>query len=676
MRPISLRTSLLLDLLVIVVALGAAIFGTAWFGARALLEEYAPLVVDQMISRTEERLEAFFTPVRRHVSEIAAWGESGQFELTDPDGFTRLLLPLLESAPEIGSLIVASESGQEIMLLRRGETWLRRETVPGRWDGKHRLCQLDPKGKVGSERLVELGYDPRERPWFHGALSRIAPDPALPEGPRSGALSWTEPYRFYTTKELGVTASLAFEAPGGERWIVAIDVELRRIDAMSKSISLDRGGRVIVLDQERRLLGYPHLSGAREQLLAPPTQLGSGWLRETVTRAVPATIGESAAPAEARFFSYGRESWLVRAVPFELSDTQRLWMLVAVPGSELFVQVRRFLWLVVLLTLLVLGIASWRVVVLTRRIGKPLERLAHNSEQISQGQLEDLPVSCPSPFLEIRRLADAHGRMRVALRELLTLEDELQLARRIQQASLPQEMPTMARWAVAAYSEPARETGGDLYDVIGLRRDAAGGLELSEGGHADRLVLFLADATGHGLGPALSVMQLRAMLRMSVRLNSGPEPFLGNVNAQLCSDLSEGRFVTAWFAGLNEEGDDLVAVSFGQAPILIWRAETGEIDERGADAMPLGIQRKLETPTPQALDMRKGDLCVVVTDGIHEASSPSGERYGMERLRALLAAHAAKGADEMLRCLRAEIAAFAGSEPPADDRTALLIERR
>src|SRR5262249_9138909 len=135
---------------------------------------------------------------------------------------------------------------------------------------------------------------------------------------------------------------------------------------------------------------------------------------------------------------------------------------------------------------------------------------------------------------EIRRLADAHEAMRRALQTLFKMERDLQLARQIQRSTLPESMPALSGTEIDGWSEPAEATGGDAYDVIGLTGDHRVTADVAE-----RAVLMLADASGHGFGPALSVTQVRAMLRMAVREGVDLAGIIPPMDAQLGHDLRE-----------------------------------------------------------------------------------------------------------------------------------------
>ena len=182
-----------------------------------------------------------------------------------------------------------------------------------------------------------------------------------------------------------------------------------------------------------------------------------------------------------------------------------------------------------------------------------------------------------------------HERMRTSLQSLLKLEADMQLARRIQEQTFPNELPKLEGFAIDAWSEPADATGGDSYDVIGFQSAPSGTPIVLTEGKADRAVLMLADATGHGIGPALSATQVRSMLRMAVRLGSGIEEIARNMNEQLAADLHEGRFVTAWLGLLEPSANLLHSFSAGQGPLLWYIAAEDRFERIAVNAPPLGV---------------------------------------------------------------------------------------
>jgi phosphoserine phosphatase len=347
---------------------------------------------------------------------------------------------------------------------------------------------------------------------------------------------------------------------------------------------------------------------------------------------------------------------------------------VVIPESDLLGRLNQLRLAIAGVTLAVLLVAVLRALVVARRFGGPIEALVSQSDRMGRGDLgPGEPVE--SRLREVRRLAEAQERMRLALRSLMKMERDLQLAREIQQRALPERIPSLPGFAIAAWGEPAEATGGDAYDVVGYRSStgqAERGLALEDADHA---LLLMADAAGHGIGPALSVTQVRAMLRMAARSGKELARIACHLNEQLAEDLPPGRFVTAWLGDLDARGHTLTSFSAGQAPLLHYDASRRVVDERPADAPPLGLMDSLDIAISAPVPLRRGDVFAVLSDGVFEATNPDGHEFGARRVAELIARHAAAGPDQILAALRTTLADFACGVAARDDRTALLIQR-
>jgi phosphoserine phosphatase len=207
---------------------------------------------------------------------------------------------------------------------------------------------------------------------------------------------------------------------------------------------------------------------------------------------------------------------------------------------------------------------------------------------------------------------------------------------------------------------PASETGGDTYD-----------LALVDQG----LLVVLGDATGHGIAPALLVMQFHAMLRMALRMGAGLEDAFRHVNDQLAETLHGGRFVTAFIGLLDADSHRLRFISGGQGPILHYHAASRRFDIHGSSSFPMGAMA-LPGPRPaHDIDFAPGDLLVLLTDGIFEYEAPDGEAFGCARVEQLVAAQGHRPPDEIAACLIDAVRAFARGAPQEDDITAVLLQR-
>jgi len=250
--------------------------------------------------------------------------------------------------------------------------------------------------------------------------------------------------------------------------------------------------------------------------------------------------------------------------------------------------------------------------------------------------------------------------------EKVRLEEDMDLARQVQQQVLPRRMPARAGYELAGASRPADETGGDLFDVV----------ETAGGGGQDPVSFILADATGHGIGAALSVNAFRAMARLALRSGMDPEALGRHVNDQLVEDLGQGRFVTALIGRLDPCAHGFTFQAFGQGPILHVVAATGELRWSRASTVPLGIVAPLPAGKAETIEMAPGDLLLLLTDGFYERAGPGAERMDEAGVAALARRLTGCGAEKVLSELFAHSDTFAEGRPSEDDMTAIVIRRR
>jgi len=241
------------------------------------------------------------------------------------------------------------------------------------------------------------------------------------------------------------------------------------------------------------------------------------------------------------------------------------------------------------------------------------------------------------------------------------LERDLALARQIQLDLLPRAMPDLAGYDLAGWTRPADQTGGDLYDA-----GAVG---------SGRALLLLCDATGHGIGPALSVSQVRTMFRLATRLQVPLTESFEPVNEQLVADLADERFVTAFVGELDATRHRLQYRSAGQAPLLHISGETGACQRLSASSLPFGIVAGLDDPEPSAIELGPGDVVALISDGIFEQPGPNGEQFGTDRVEALIAEHRDRPMAEVIELVREAVEAFSGDVEQHDDMTMLLVRR-
>jgi serine phosphatase RsbU (regulator of sigma subunit) len=262
---------------------------------------------------------------------------------------------------------------------------------------------------------------------------------------------------------------------------------------------------------------------------------------------------------------------------------------------------------------------------------------------------------------EVRKQVDAALREAETRREVEQLQHDLEVARSIQQSLLPRAMPKVGGFDLAAWNKPADQTGGDYYDWQ----------PLPDG----RVLLALADVTGHGIGPAL----LAAICRAYARAHFGQQTVflkaMEQINSAIAGDVTEGRFVNFVVAVLDAKSPDVELLSAGQAPLFLYWLKHDRFDQLEAQGLPLGISVPLVSDPPLLLNFESGDLLVLATDGFFEWANPSGNFFGTERLQDSVRAARDKPAAEIISCLYQDVLRYADGAPQKDDLTAIVIKR-
>jgi serine phosphatase RsbU (regulator of sigma subunit) len=667
-RSVSIYQSLLVSLALVIVLLGGATLALTFVGSKQTAETLAGVILEKTVSQVDLNLRQFFEPATRDLELLRGWEGAGLLAAEDAAAMNRLLVPLLRANRQLSAIMVADERGHEHIVFHFGDSWRSRQTRRDTWGPRAAWLEWSEDGRPPISSSRPSDYDPRERPWYRGALEA--------RGAASGpAVYWTEPYVFYTARAPGMTAAMAFEGRDGRVRVLGVDVLLTDISAFTTSLRAGANGGVMVLTDDGLILGLPHdpryrtAAAQAPALLKRPEDLDTPMLAQA-SRALSIRSPDRTGPLRLRS---GAEPWWVDVRPFPLGPDRRLQIEVMVPESDLLGSLGRLRLRIGLVTLVGLGLAIVYSVHLARRYSRPLEALVSESERISRGDLEGGPSS-PSSIREVHRLTEAHERMRGSLKTLLKLEGDLQVARRIQQDTLPERIPVVPRFDIDAWNEPADETGGDTYDVIGCRRVPGESGPRIVSTDAESAVLLLADASGHGIGPALAVTQVRAMLRMAVRVGQDLPAIVRHLNAQICADLTEGRFIAAWVGELDARARTLTSFSCGQGPLLYYRAAAGACETLETDTVPLGCLDDLAVVPRDPIRMGSGDIFAVLSDGVIDSENAQGERFGTRRVIDVVTSGCEGSAAELTAALRRALAAFTDGAPPADDRTAVFIK--
>ena len=239
------------------------------------------------------------------------------------------------------------------------------------------------------------------------------------------------------------------------------------------------------------------------------------------------------------------------------------------------------------------------------------------------------------------------------------LETEVQLARQIQQTFIPESLPQFPNWELAARWKTARQVGGDFYDVFDLPDN--------------RLGLFIADVADKGVPAALFMALTRTLVRAAVIENTSPAEAMKRVNDLLIPDTRQGMFVTAVYAVLDLENDEMTYVIAGHNPPL-WVKRDGTIERLTRTAIALGVVIG-EAVEQRTIKLEPGDKVFLYTDGLTEAFNAEGEFYGEKRLIDAITSNESDTASNLMDVVEKSLLNFVQDMPPADDLTMLVLRR-
>jgi serine phosphatase RsbU (regulator of sigma subunit)/anti-sigma regulatory factor (Ser/Thr protein kinase) len=241
-------------------------------------------------------------------------------------------------------------------------------------------------------------------------------------------------------------------------------------------------------------------------------------------------------------------------------------------------------------------------------------------------------------------------------RERERISHELEVARLIQQNFLPRKLPDLPGWQVSAHYRPAREVGGDFYDLIELEDGLVG--------------LVVGDVTDKGVPAAMVMAATRSVLRAASQRVASPAAVLELANDLLCPDMPPKMFVTCLFAVLEPSSGVLRYANAGHNLPCV-RTATGAVELR-ATGMPLGLMPEMTYDEKEAV-LRPGESLLLYSDGLVEAHDPGGEMFGFPRLRELMGRAASTSPVDGLL---AELDRFTGPAwEQEDDITLLALER-
>ena len=478
-----------------------------------------------------------------------------------------------------------------------------------------------------------------------------------------GTPGWTEPYAAPNgAKAVVITRTAPVRTDDGRlAGVAAATLRLDFLSAALRKVHLGASGFALALSRERLIIGSSQMAPV-VALLNPVASLPPALraqIEPIVIRAEGGQEGFVAVPLNNRRF---------RITVRPIAQTGGV-LATLYAEDELLADVSALSRTQVLLAVSGLSVLAGAIVVLSRRITRPLAALAGSARKLATGNL-DVALPTVASRDEIGELTDAFSNMRDSLKVYIRnlqettatkerLEGELKAARRIQADMLPP--PTAggkaAGYELAAALVPARAVGGDLFDHFTL----------------GRLVFFLvADVSGKGVPAALFMARTKTLFDAVAATESDPGAVLERLNRSLCTHNEAGMYVTA-VCGVLDVGERTVTfATAGHEPPILVRAGGQSRPLESAGGIVLGMIEKGSYPVSVAR-LQPGDAIVLYTDGVSDAQDPAGEFFGVERTLAATARDAAGGAMAITSGLLQDVKTFAATAPQFDDVTILTL---
>ncbi len=243
------------------------------------------------------------------------------------------------------------------------------------------------------------------------------------------------------------------------------------------------------------------------------------------------------------------------------------------------------------------------------------------------------------------------------------MEEELAIGKQIQLSLLPKSCPQVPGWEFAAFYRPARQVGGDLYDFV----PAPDG--------SQQMNIVIADVTGKGVPAALFMAMSRTAIRAEIGHGHGPAMILQRTNSFIAKDAQARLFLSMFYASVDTQSGCVTFANGGHEWPYWRRAKTGSVENLRASGFLLGVLPVI-APVEHQIVMELGDILVFYTDGLTEARNGMNELFGEKRLQAVIQEATAVSASMLLERITTAVTQFAGTIPPFDDFTLVVVKRQ
>jgi len=351
--------------------------------------------------------------------------------------------------------------------------------------------------------------------------------------------------------------------------------------------------------------------------------------------------------------------------PEEVSGFYRLkeapWTLVVIaPGDKILQPIIHFRKIYFLSSFLGIGVLLLFMRMMISRTTNSIKKLSQTAGDLAQGIFHE-PLTVNS-YDEVGELIRNFNTMTSQLQRGVQLQEAMAIASEVQLTLLPHEDYSENGLEVSGLSRYCDETGGDYYDFF---RSCT---------HPEKFHIVVGDVVGHGIGAALLMATLRALVRANIDQPGTPEALIAKVNRQLFLDTaSSGNFASLFYLCVDADACAIQWVRAGHDPAMLYTPETGKLIELDGKGIVLGLSEDFQYQTNSLALTPENSVLLIGSDGVWEAENAQGEQFGKERLKDLLRNSAHLSPRSLLNTITEAVDDFRKEVPLADDITLVAV---
>lgn len=367
---------------------------------------------------------------------------------------------------------------------------------------------------------------------------------------------------------------------------------------------------------------------------------------------------------EKEYQENGEEKFYIIS-PVKFEDTVLGFLKIVFTKKDIILKIKSIQRSITIFTIIAIIVGIIGAYTLATIIIKPIKKLSEGAVIIGTGNL-DYKIEIKSHD-ELGQLADEFnnmtGRLKEAQRSLIEkerYEEQLEIARGIQENLLPDRFPSLKEIDISAYYKAAKGVGGDYYDVVHIKEK-------------NRISGIIADVSGKGVPAALVMVMIRTIFHSTARFVNTPNEAISEINSGVVGRLSADKFATIFAFHYNYKTGVIEFSNAAHSPMLVFKSKTGEILELDTEGVPVGIDENAIFGLKK-LQLETDDIIVMHTDGITEAMNEKSEMFKSERLKNIIKGNSTLDANNLKNLIIDEVNRFVGNAEQHDDMTLLVLK--